>query len=109
MATFGIPQVLPSDAGSYRVLISDGLGVIASEPAEVEVVVAPGAPTLKAVVVAAGVQLRWPADAAGFRLQSAGGLGGQWRDVTDPVIVDGTDNVVTVAASGGAAFFRLTE
>lgn len=107
--TLGIPRVLPSDAGSYRVLISDGLGVIASESAEVEVVVVQGAPTLKAFVVAAGVQLRWPSDVAGFRLQSASGPGGSWGDVTDPVTDDGSDNVVTVTARGDAAFFRLTE
>lgn len=108
--TLSIPQGLPQvDDGDYTVLISDGLGVIASDPALVEVVGPPAAPAIRAMTVAAGVELRWPADAAGFRLQKTNPLGGAWSDVTDPILVDGNDNVVTVGTEVGVSYFRLTD
>lgn len=106
-ATLSVSGAQVGDAGNYTVQVSDGLGVIGSEAAAVNVNPVADAPSLRAVLVPAGVQLRWPATAAGFRLQRSATLGGAWSDENAPIVVDGADNTVTVPAEG-IALFRLT-
>lgn len=106
--TLTITGVLPTDAGTYFLVATDGLGRVGSEPATIEVIDPNGeAPTLRAVAVAAGIQLRWPATAEGYLLQQAPNVTGTWETVEQPVVVDGEDNTVTLPMTGDGSYFRL--
>jgi uncharacterized repeat protein (TIGR03803 family) len=59
----------------------------------------------------ASVILTWPADAAGFALQSAGNLSppAVWTNVSQgPVVVNG-QNAVTNSITGSEQFYRLSQ
>jgi hypothetical protein len=65
--------------------------------------------SLRAQLLAGGsVKILWPsaATAAGYRLQSTSAIGTAFSDVTAAKTVEGSDDTVTVSASG-AAFYRL--
>jgi hypothetical protein len=51
--------------------------------------------------------LQWPYSAAGFALEFASGLSGNWSNVNSPVEIFGNHNYVTNSFSGDASFFRL--
>lgn len=53
------------------------------------------------------VMLTWPADAAGFVLQTNSVLPGVWGDSTHGVTTVGSQNVVTNLIGGDANFYRL--
>ena len=56
------------------------------------------------------VVLSWPADAAGFVLQSVASMGGVWETMTDAPVVDGDRVSVTVTvATAGSRFYRLAK
>lgn len=67
-------------------------------------------PTLRATRTAEGnIRLSWPTNAAGWALNSAAPVNGAYSPVNDPVVVEGTDNVVIVPASATPTFYRLTK
>lgn len=108
--TLSIPNSTVADTGDYTALVSDGLGVFSSEPATVEVEGGATSPALRAVFSESTVQIRWPADAVGYQLHRTALLGGEWVDVTDPVIVDETtnENVVEISTEDSTGFFQLS-
>jgi hypothetical protein len=53
------------------------------------------------------IRFSWPTSASGFGLQSTANLPGGWTDVTLPISIDGTDNVVTDTIGGGNKYYRL--
>ncbi len=66
------------------------------------------APKLTAQTAAASTfRIAWPTAATSFKLQSASSLTGTWTDVTTPIVLDGTDNVITEAIGTGNKFYRL--
>jgi hypothetical protein len=68
------------------------------------------APKLSAQAPAAGTfRIAWPTVATNFILQSTASLPGNWTDVTTPIVLDGTDNVVTEAVGTGNKFYRLIQ
>jgi len=68
------------------------------------------APTLTAQTAAASTfRIAWPTAAASFKLQSATSLTGTWSDVTTPIVLDGTDNVITEPVGTGNKFYRLIQ
>jgi hypothetical protein len=68
------------------------------------------APKLTAQPAAANTfRIAWPSAATTFKLQSAASLPGTWTDVTTPIVVEGTDNVVTEAVGTGNKFYRLIQ
>ncbi|MBX3734818.1 MAG: immunoglobulin domain-containing protein [Verrucomicrobiae bacterium] len=106
--TLTVAGVSPSDAGTYQAHVSDGLGLLGSEPAVVTVEAGPELPVLQAILTASGaVRLSWPAGAVGFTLNASGTLVGTYAPVEDPVVVEGDENVVLVAASDEAGYFVL--
>ncbi|MEO7299728.1 MAG: autotransporter-associated beta strand repeat-containing protein [Verrucomicrobiota bacterium] len=70
------------------------------------------APTLTIARSGSNVIISWPTSATGFTLQELAAFPATpppfgWTDVTTPVVVSGSENTVTVAASGSTMFFRL--
>jgi hypothetical protein len=54
------------------------------------------------------VEISWPTSAAGYSLQTAETVAGEWSAVTQTVVVQGDNNVVTIpTTSGNARFYRL--
>ncbi len=53
--------------------------------------------------------LSWPTSATGFNLEGTGSLNSpiSWSPVTNSVVINGTNNTVSVGASSGNQFFRL--
>lgn len=53
--------------------------------------------------------ISWPTNATGFNLQGATNLNSpiNWANVTNSVVVSGTNNTVAVVATSGNQFFRL--
>jgi hypothetical protein len=104
-----ISDALPSDAGNYRLLVSDGLGILGSEIAEVLVEGGLEAPSLQASLVAGGIQLRWPAEAAGFQLQRTGSFPGNWQVVDQEAVIEGNDYIVILPLEDEMSFFQLAQ
>jgi uncharacterized repeat protein (TIGR03803 family) len=69
----------------------------------------PGLPQLAILPSGANVILTWPANAAGYNLQSAPSLvsSAVWTAVSPAPVVVNTNNVVTNPVSGSQQFFRL--
>lgn len=68
------------------------------------------APTLTIVRSGSNVIISWPTSATGYVLEQTTVLTSgvnNFTPVTEPVIVSGSENTVTVAASGSTMFFRL--
>ncbi len=107
-ARLTLTGVTAEDAGTYTVLVSDGLGVVGSEPADLTVEGAPATISLAVSRLANGnVRLSWPASAAGFVLQSTPALPGGWADSNATVTTEGDQSVVLIAPTDQARFFRL--
>jgi len=69
------------------------------------VVVPPTGPSLTATLSGASIVIAWPADATGYKLQSADALPATtWADVSGV-----TGNSFTVATPAGTKFYRLTK
>ena len=106
-ATYTLPVVQPRHAGEYTVVVSTPGGSVTSAPPAVLTVL----PTLIAKPGANAMILSWPADAAGFKLQSTPNLTQPviWVDVTNLPAVIGAKFTVTNTISGGAQFYRLNK
>ena len=65
--------------------------------------------SLTIVLSSTNAVISWPSNATGFTLQETATLSSAitWTDVTNSVVVSGTNNTVTVNASSGNNFFRL--
>jgi len=77
----------------------------------ITVVPPPVTPSLKIASVAPNVVVTWPSNATGFNLESATNLTPviTWSAVTNSVIVDGTNNSVTLSPNKANQFFRLKQ
>ncbi len=65
-------------------------------------------PSLGITRSGAKVTLAWPVSAAGYALESATAVaGGAWAAVSDPIVVSGTQNTVTLDAGPASRYFRL--
>ncbi len=99
--------VTPDDAGTYTVLVSDGLGVVGSDPAELVVEGEPVTVRLAVQRLANGnVRLSWPVEAAGFVLQTTTALPGGWVNSQAAVISEGDQFVVLLVPPDQARYFR---
>jgi hypothetical protein len=74
------------------------------------IIIALGPPVLTIASAAPNVVLSWPTNATGFSLQQTATLSAtnNWATNNSPVVVSGTNNTVTEAASNGARFYRLS-
>ncbi len=107
-ARLTLTGVTPDDAGTYTVLVSDGLGVIGSDPAELMVEGEPAAVNLSVQRRANGnVRLSWPAAATGFVLQTTPTLPGGWADSPTAAVLEGDWWTVTLVPTDQARYFRL--
>src|SRR5438309_2345679 len=76
--------------------------------ATVGLVQTPGAPLLKITHSGSDFVLSWPDPSTGFKLQSTPTLvPSNWTDVSQPVVVLGSDKTVTVPVAGQNQFYRL--
>ena len=68
-------------------------------------------PQVAARIVRPNIELSWPTNALGFKLQSATNFpAAVWSDVTNtPALVSGSDYSVTLSPSEGRRFFRLVK
>ena len=110
-ATLTITQAQVTDAGTYTVLATDGLGVVGS--AALLTVEAPVANVSVAIAFAAGkVVISWPVDATGYKLQRASALPAQsadWTDETTVAVQVGANWEVQVDPTGTRRFYRLVK
>ena len=53
------------------------------------------------------IRFSWPTSATNFVLQSTVNLPGGWTAVNLPIVINGTDNVVTDTVGSGNKFYRL--
>jgi hypothetical protein len=109
-ARLTLSKVGSADAGTYTVLVSDGLGVIGSDPAELTVEGSPIEVSLDIQRLANGnVRLSWPTSAAGFVVQTTTALPGDWEDSNATVTTEGDRSVVLIAPTDSARYFRLLQ
>jgi hypothetical protein len=68
-------------------------------------------PSLQITNLAGQMQISWPTNAQGFRLQTATELAPQpdWAPTTNAVFTVGDQNTATLTATGVAAFYRLNQ
>jgi hypothetical protein len=100
--TEGVLKFEHTSAAGDHTLLLDNVRIVRG-------VVTP-APKLAAQTAAAGTfRIAWPTAATTFKLQSAASLTGTWTDVTTPIVLEGTDNVVTEAVGTGNKFYRLIQ
>jgi hypothetical protein len=94
-------------AGTYSVLVTDGLGVVGSTA-----VLTVETPVEVALAITrktdGNVRVSWPSSVNGATLQSATALPGSWTNAPEPVVIEATEYVVTVAPSTAARYFRLS-
>jgi hypothetical protein len=65
-------------------------------------------PPLRAQVATGNtVRISWPTSATAYVLQSTANLPGGWTTVSLPIVIEGTDNVVTDTIGSGNKFYRL--
>jgi len=111
-ATLSISGVQLGDAVTYSVIVSNRAGSVTSSNALLSVVVPViTTPTnIVAAVVGNSLQLSWPADHLGWRLQfqtnaSENGLGTNWQNWLGSTNVSQTNLIIDPTA--GSVFFRL--
>ena len=111
-ASLSLPGVQSGDAATYSVIVSNHAGSVTSSNALLSVVVPVNTtPTnIVAGVVGNSLQLSWPVDHLGWRLQyqtnaMSSGLGNNWMDWPGSTNVIQTNIVVN--PSPGATYFRL--
>jgi hypothetical protein len=112
-ATLTITNAQTGDAATYSVIVSNSAGSLSSSNAVLSVVAPVNTTPTNVVATAMGstIQLSWPADHLGWRLQFQTnalnrGLGSNWTDWPGSTNVVQT-NIVTNPGVG-SAFFRLT-
>ncbi len=68
-------------------------------------------PSLQTSASGSGLTISWPASATGFTLQSSDSLGAAavWSSVPQTPQIVGSQNVVTLPATNGVMFFRLSQ
>jgi hypothetical protein len=65
-------------------------------------------PTVTVSIAGANtLRISWPTTETGFNLFASGTVGGTYAAVTDPIVVAGGNNVVTVPISGTERYFQL--
>jgi hypothetical protein len=66
-------------------------------------------PQIQIASSATGIVLTWPVESTGFHLEKSAQLGAaaSWSTASEPVAVEGLNNVVNVAAGTGTWFYRL--
>jgi hypothetical protein len=102
IATEGVLKFEHTTAAGDHTLLLDNVRIVPG------VVVA--SPRLNAQVPTGNTfRIAWPADATKFKLQASSSLTGNWSDVTTPIVLDGTESVVTEAIGSGNKFYRLIE
>lgn len=105
-----LPSVQVTDAGTYDVQVANAAGGVTSFPATLTVLPAStNATTLAATLTGATLQLAWPADHIGWRLEMqtnalAIGLSSNWVTVPNST---STNSVSLPVNPAQAAFFRL--
>ena len=106
-ATLTLTGTTAASAGTYSVLVTDGLGVVGSTA-----VLAVETPTEVALAITrkadGNVRVSWPSSVSGATLQSATALPGSWTNAPEPVVIEATEHVVTVAPSAATRYFRLS-
>jgi hypothetical protein len=105
-STLTFEAVQRSEAGAYRVQVSNVAGQVTSEPAILSVVVPP--PTLRLTQAGDALLLSWPTD-ADFVLESASrvGTGADWGLVAPPALNLGGQMALPITPGGPATFYRL--
>jgi hypothetical protein len=110
-AALTVNNAQAANAGTYTVLVTDGVGVVGSAAAlTVETPVTDVSVTAK--LAAGKVVIGWPMTAVGFKLQQAIALPAQaagWTDVTAPAVENGGNWEVQVEPAGALTFFRLVK
>jgi pectin methylesterase-like acyl-CoA thioesterase len=112
-ATLTITNAQAGDAAVYSAIVSNSAGSILSSNALLSVIVPVNTTPTNLVVKAVGnsIQLSWPVDHLGWRLQFqtnalSKGLGTNWIDWPGSTNVIQTNLIISPSA--GSAFFRLT-
>ena len=100
-ATVGQPVAGPSRGANYELAAGFWPMVVTMQE--------PGAPALRMVLLNRRTSVAWPADARGFRLQSASALAppGLWIDVKETPVLLGDEWMVAVPTSEQVQFYRL--
>jgi hypothetical protein len=111
-ATLTLSKAQTADAGTYSVLVSDGLGVVGSAA----LLIVEAAPdqdvTLTARLAASKIVMAWPVTATGFKLQRAAALtsvAGAWSDEPTPAVQVGDNWEVQIDPVGAQQFYRLVK
>jgi hypothetical protein len=109
-ATLTVSGAKIADAGTYSVLVSDGVGVV-GRSAALLVETSPDGEVLLSIGRSAGgaIRLSWPTSATGFALTSALSVAGPYTPDSSPAIVEADQNVVLVSPASGGRFYRLAK
>jgi hypothetical protein len=97
---------------AFYSIARDQLDHVEAPPASADAVttlVAQLPPTLTVQWLAPAIQLAWPLDATGYALETTDSLAADcvWNSVTEPVVVQGQKNTVTLLPTERARFYRL--
>lgn len=105
-ASLQVTGATTARAGTYSVLVSDGVGVAGA--AAILTVEAPVDVSLTVTRKTDGnVRVSWPASVTGATLQSTTALPGGWANAPEPVVVEANEHTVTVTPAGTSRLFRL--
>ena len=102
--------VLPSHSGTFtnNLFYSGGSGLAIYTTPGVITVLPSATPVIGIQSVGSQIQLTWPTNATGFRLQSSAAVGASvWGDVTNTATTVAGYYQVTVSPSGVSRYFRL--
>ena len=65
------------------------------------------APVINTVVAGNSIKLIWPVNYSNYKVQSSGGMGAIWNDVSGTPLQEGTNLTMTLPLAGSGPYFRL--
>lgn len=108
--TLTLTNLVATNAGNYSVVITNFMGAVTSSVAVLSVVPSSAPTNLAFTVLGNQLQLAWPLDHTGWRLQSqtnnlSSGLGTNWFTVGNSTNVNSAS--IPINQTNGSVFFRL--
>ena len=103
-ASITISNFSAQNAGEYRTVVTNDLGIASSA---IAILAEIPAPSLSVEAKQDSVKIGWPAEGYGFQLETTTNAGSEWTAVTNSVVIKDGVNSIQLPANSSAQFFRL--